>query len=79
MATTTLKATTKRLGTVADVASRLSVSQRWVWKALASGRMIAPVRLGRSVRFDLTVLDRWIDAGCPDVETWDSLDGGSDQ
>lgn len=60
-----------RLGSVRDVARRLGMSDRWVWKALASGRMIRPVRLGHAVRFDLEELDRWIDAGCPAQADWE--------
>lgn len=62
-----------RLGSVAEVARRLSVSTRWVWKALAAGQMIQPIRLGRSVRFDLNELNRWVDAGCPGVDKWNAV------
>ncbi len=61
----------RRLDSVKAAAQRLDVSERWIWKALASGRMIRPKRLGRAVRFDLTELDRWIDAGCPALEAWE--------
>lgn len=60
-----------RLVSVKVVAERLDVSTRWIWAALASGRMIRPKRLGRAVRFDLVELDRWIDAGCPGLEAWE--------
>lgn len=68
---------TKRLGCMTDVAERLDISTRFGWKLLASGRLIRPLRLGRSVKFDLDELDRWIDAGCPAVEQWERVKAGA--
>lgn len=68
----------RRLGSIKAVAERLDVSTRWIWKALASGRMIRPKRLGRAVKFDLVELDRWIDAGCPGLEVWEAARGRGD-
>ena len=62
----------KRLGTIKDVAARLDVSDRAIWKWNATGRLPKPIRLGRSVRWDLDELDAWIDAACPDRETWEA-------
>lgn len=62
----------KRLGTVKDVAARLGVSDRAIWKWNAAGKIPDPIRLGRSVRWDLDELERWIDASCPDRDSWES-------
>lgn len=62
----------KRLGTVKDVATRLDVSQRAVWKWNASAKLPEPIRLGRSVRWDMNEVERWIDAGCPTRRNWDA-------
>lgn len=53
------------LVTVKAVAGMLSVSQRQVWKLYASGRIPAPVRLGRSVRWRRLEIEEWVAAGCP--------------
>lgn len=69
--------TEKRLGSIKDVAARLDVTERWVWKALADGKF-GPrhIRLGRSVKFDLDEIDRWINAGCPPRDRWPALRDG---
>jgi len=62
----------KRLGTVKDVAARLGVSDRAIWKWNAVEKLPAPIRLGRSVRWDLDDLERWIDASCPARREWEA-------
>ena len=49
---------------VRRVAQRLGVSTRQVSKLTSSGRLPAPVRLGRSVRWRVSDLDRFIQCGC---------------
>ncbi len=56
-----------RLLAVGEVARLLSISIRATWKFVAAGRLPAPVRLGRSVRWRAAELDAWISAGCPEV------------
>ncbi len=50
--------------TVREVALRLKVSPRQVWKLLASGRMPEPLRLSRSVRWRKSDLNEWVRLGC---------------
>ena len=52
------------LMTVREVAARLKVSTRQVWKLAASGRLPGPMRLGRSVRWRADDLAAFIAAGC---------------
>lgn len=59
-----------RLGTYLDVATRLGICERRVSELVKSGKMIEPIRLGRSVKFDLVALDAWIDDGCPLRKHW---------
>jgi excisionase family DNA binding protein len=54
-----------------EVAKILRVSVRHVWALLAKGRLPRPVRLGRSVRWNVEELRTWIDAGAPDTATWE--------
>ena len=59
-----------KLISVRTVAGMLGVSQRQVWKLVASGRLPAPLRLGRSVRWRADEIRSWIDAGCPSQDRW---------
>lgn len=57
--------------TVKDVASRLKVSARQVWKMRASGKIPGPVNLSRSVRWLASDIDEWILRGCPSREKFE--------
>jgi len=43
------------------------VSSRQIWRLNDMGRMPAPVRIGKSVRWSHSVLSKWIADGCPDL------------
>jgi excisionase family DNA binding protein len=60
---------------VGDVAGKLRVSSRQIWKMLASGRIPAPVRLGRSVRFRAADIARWVELGCPSRDRLEAEQG----
>jgi len=51
-----------------SVARRLGISQRGVWRLRDSGRLPAPVTLGRLVRWRARELSEWVSAGCPDCQ-----------
>ena len=53
-----------RLVPAATVAKMLSISVRSLWRLLSAGRLVPPVRLGRSVRWHVAEVRRWIDSGC---------------
>ncbi len=57
---------------VKDVAARLRISQRQVWKLYSSGRIPAPVRISRSVRWREDLIDRWVELGCPNRERFEA-------
>ena len=50
---------------VREVAKLLGISERHVWTLHSSGRLPAPVRLGRSVRWRADDIARWVALGCP--------------
>lgn len=60
---------------VKDVSARLRISQRQVWKLLASGRIPEPVRLSRSVRWRADDIDEFIRLGCPSQEQFEQQKG----
>ena len=47
------------------VAKMLQVSTRTLWRLLAAGKLIKPLKIGRSVRWRKDELTKWIAAGCP--------------
>ena len=74
MSTTLNHVEDKRLALpAAEVAKLLGISQRHLWKLNASGRLPAPIRLGRSVRWRLDELRAWLDAGCPARDQWETM------
>ena len=48
-----------------QAAKLLKVSERTLWKMHTTGEMLAPIRIGRAVRWSLEALKKWIEAGCP--------------
>lgn len=55
-----------KLGDVRTVADKLGVSPRTVYRLADAGRMPQPLKLGSLVRWNLSQIDDWVDAGCPD-------------
>lgn len=57
--------------TAAAAAKLLDISIRHFWKLNATARIPRPVRLGRSVRWQLRELEEWLQAGCPARLEWE--------
>ena len=72
MAATTSPETTLLL-TASDLADALSVSERHVWALNSSGRLPRPIRFGRSVRWNVSELQDWLDAGAPERSKWEAM------
>ena len=51
--------------TAKEVAGLLRVSPRHVDNLVKAGAMVAPVRLGRCVRWRRDAVEEWIRNGCP--------------
>jgi excisionase family DNA binding protein len=51
--------------TAKQVAEALQVSTRTLWRMLATGQLIEPLKIGRSVRWRKQELLDWIAKGCP--------------
>ena len=50
---------------VKAVAERLGVSTASVWRYRDDGKLPQPVRVGGSVRWRASDIDRWMQDGCP--------------
>jgi excisionase family DNA binding protein len=60
---------------VTEVARILGISVRHVWTLLAQERLPRPIRLGRSVRWNVEELRAWMAAGAPDLAMWEEMRG----
>ena len=55
------------------LARHLGISLRHLKRLQACGKLLAPVRLGRSVRWALAETEAWLAAGAPDRATWEAM------
>jgi excisionase family DNA binding protein len=53
------------LVTSEEVARLMQISERTLWRLLSAGKVPEPVRIGRSTRWRLNDVRRWIEEGCP--------------
>lgn len=65
------------LMTVRDVAAALKVSARQIWKLNSTGRLPAPVRLSRSVRWRAGDIAEFVRLGCPSRERFEAEIAGA--
>jgi excisionase family DNA binding protein len=47
------------------LANLLQLSTRTLWRLVHAGKIPAPLRIGRSVRWKRSEIEQWIEAGCP--------------
>jgi predicted DNA-binding transcriptional regulator AlpA len=61
--------------TAEDLAQLLRISPATVWRLRAAGKLPRPLdALGRQlVRWRAEEIRRWVDAGLPDMRTWEAL------
>ena len=57
----------------ATLATLLQISLRHLRRLDAAGKLPRPVKLGRAVRWPVSEIRTWLDAGCPDRETWEAM------
>jgi len=55
---------------IKEIAKLLDVSERTISSMQASGRIPAPIRIGRSVRWGYEEIRAWVQAGCPARAKW---------
>lgn len=61
-----LKPSVTDLLTVGDVAEKLKVTVRQIWRLHNERRLPGPLHIGKgSTRWRVGDIDRWIKAGCP--------------
>jgi len=62
--------------TADGVASLLQISRRHVYTLLQSGRLPKPQKHGKSTRWEISELRRWVAAGSPPREKWEARKSG---
>jgi excisionase family DNA binding protein len=62
------KSVTPALMTSRELAQYLHCSENHVFRMLQEGKLIAPVRIGRTTRWHRASVDEWLAAGAPPVE-----------
>ncbi len=60
-----------------ELGALLGVSLRQVWRLNSTGKLPKPIRLGGSVRWRRDEIIAFVEAGCPDRQTWDAMRGGA--
>jgi len=63
----TVNSEAKKLMKVQEVAERLNCSSRLIYSMKSYGRMPLPIKLGKLVRWDWDVIEKWISEGCPSL------------
>lgn len=58
----------EKLIDVDETAEMLGVGARTVWRLRDSGRMPAPITIGKCIRWRVADIAAWIQAGCPDMK-----------
>lgn len=51
--------------TLEELAEVLHLSSRTLQRKLSAGELPTPIRIGRSIRWQLAVIHKWIQDGCP--------------
>ena len=67
----------ERLMSAKELAVRLSLSKRQVFRLNSCGKIPAPIRIGGSVRWAESTITMWLTAGAPDRKTFEAMKGGA--
>jgi excisionase family DNA binding protein len=59
--------------TADELAAKLALSKRTIYRMLSAGTFIQPLRLGGAVRWRLDEIEAWIAAGCPNRNEWEVI------
>ncbi len=57
------------LATAGELATMLNIGQRTLWRLLAQGKLIEPVRIGGNTRWRVDEVEAWIGEGCPEPDS----------
>lgn len=62
-----------RMLNVTDLSSCLRISVRQCWRMSKQGLLPAPLKIGRCVRWRLSEISEWLQAGSPTRDQWEAM------
>ncbi len=65
-----------QLLSVSEVADILGITQRHVYRLIANGQIIAPIKIVRSFRFRRSDIELWISMDCPSRKKFEASKKG---
>jgi predicted DNA-binding transcriptional regulator AlpA len=51
----------------------LQTSEATVHRLRSSGKLLKPLELGSQLRWRVAEVNAWVEAGCPELRTWEAL------
>ena len=64
----------EKLLTAHEVGEMLSLSKRQIFRMKSAGLICAPLRVGAgAIRWRQSEIERWIELGCPDRESFEQM------
>ena len=60
-----------------ELAGKLLLSARTIWRLRSAGKLPKPVCVGGSIRWRHSDIESWLSADCPDQRTFDAMGGGN--
>ena len=66
----------EKLIAVGEIAKMLSLTKRSIFRYRNAGLMPQQVKIGGSVRWRLSDIEKWIALGCPDRKTFETTEFG---
>lgn len=58
---------------IKGLARMLGRSERAIWRDQSAGRLPRPIKLGRLTKWRVAEIREWVDSGCPNLATWETL------
>ena len=56
-----------------ELARRLNIGERTLWRMRSSGRLPREVQIGRIIQWVRSEVEAWIEAHCPDQAAWEAM------
>ena len=60
-----------------ELAGKLLLSARTVWRLRSAGRLPKPVQVGGSIRWRLSDINQWVELGCPAKADFEAIQQAS--
>jgi len=61
---------------ISALARMLDMSTRTIRRKHSAGQIPRPLKISGSIRWRISEINRWVDAGCPDRARWEAMQRG---